>query len=166
MTPTADRRRPLGLAMLIAAQSICAAFFVGDVVNDLRNVGQATPLLSVESATALVLVASVLAEVLMIRRILQREARYRRNASMAARAMHDVVEAHFDNWNLTPSERDIAGLIVKGLSIAEIAGIRGSAEGTVKSHMNAIYRKSDSQNRGELLAQIIDSVMEQDAKAA
>ena len=78
---------------------------------------------------------------------------------MAGAAIAEVIEAHFAEWALTPAEHDIANFLVKGLSIAEIAQVRGSAEGTVKSHLNAIYRKSGSQNRGELLAQILDSLM-------
>ncbi len=39
--------------------------------------------------------------------------------------------------------------------------MRGSAEGTVKSHLNAIYRKSGTANRGELLSSIIDTLIEE-----
>jgi DNA-binding NarL/FixJ family response regulator len=61
---------------------------------------------------------------------------------------------------LTPSEADVANFLVKGLGIAEIAQMRGSAEGTIKSHLNSIYRKSGTHNRGEVLSLIIDSLMD------
>ena len=71
-----------------------------------------------------------------------------------------MIESHFDDWTLTASERDVAGLMVKGLSIAEIAQVRGSAEGTVKAHLNAIYRKANARNRAEVLSHIMDTLID------
>ena len=67
--------------------------------------------------------------------------------------------AHFDSWGLTPSERDVALFVIKGLPIAEIARLRGSAEGTVKSQLNAVYRKSGVSGRGALLGLLIDDLV-------
>ena len=36
------------------------------------------------------------------------------------------MEGYFADWGLTPSEADIATFTIKGYSIAEIAGLRGS----------------------------------------
>jgi DNA-binding NarL/FixJ family response regulator len=54
----------------------------------------------------------------------------------------------------------VATLMVKGLSIAEIAKIRGSAEGTIKAHLNNIYRKSNTRNRAEVLSSIMDAMLD------
>lgn len=51
--------------------------------------------------------------------------------------------------------------MVKGLNTSEIAAMRGSAEGTVKAQLNAIYRKSDTRNRAEMLSALIDTMMGQ-----
>ena len=74
--------------------------------------------------------------------------------------LHSVIESHFDDWKLTVSERDVAALMVKGLSIAEIANVRGSAEGTVKAQLNAIYRKANARNRAEVLSHIMDTLID------
>ena len=58
-----------------------------------------------------------------------------------------------------PEMKPTAALMVKGLSIAEIAKVRGSAEGTVKAHLNAIYRKAEARNRAEVLSNIMDSLI-------
>jgi DNA-binding NarL/FixJ family response regulator len=79
---------------------------------------------------------------------------------MASAALQDVVQSHFDEWKLTASERDVAALMVKGLSISEIAGVRGTAEGTVKAHLNAIYRKANARNRAEVLSTIMDTLID------
>ena len=41
----------------------------------------------------------------------------------------------------------MAWFTIKGLSIAEIARLRGTSEGTVKAHSNAIYRKAGVSGR-------------------
>jgi len=151
---------------LIAAQALCAVFFVADVITDIRQDGGIEPHLVIELLAVLALLAGLAFEIRYIAALLRRQAHLQRSASMAAAAMADVIEAHFAEWRLSPAEHDVANLLVKGLSIAEIAELRGSAEGTVKSQLNAIYRKSGCQNRGEVLARIIDSVMERDTVAA
>ena len=160
---TARAKPPYGLMALVVAQVICAIFFVGDVLADFSLPAVGDPHLSIELVAGIVLLVTVVVEIRIIARILRRQAHLQRAASTAAAAITEVIEAHFTAWQLTPSEHDIANLLVKGLSISEIASVRGSAEGTVKSHLNAIYRKSGAQNRGELLSLIIDSLMARDA---
>ena len=92
--------------------------------------------------------------------LLRRKASLERSVGLASSALQGVIENHFDEWKLTASERDVAGLMVKGLSIAEIAGVRGSAEGTVKAHLNGIYRKANARNRAEVLSLIMDTLID------
>jgi len=48
---------------------------------------------------------------------------------------------------------------VKGFSIDEIAELRGNKPGTIKAHLNNIYRKSDTRNRAEFMSSIIDTLV-------
>ena len=156
---------PIGLLLLIAAQTLCAAYFLADALHDLRAFGLdyfTNAYILTELAAALLLCGAIVFEIRVVLDLLRRKAVLEHSLSVAQQAMHDVIQAHFDSWGLTPTERDIATFLVKGMSIAEIAELRGNAEGTVKSHLNAIYRKSSTGNRGELLALILDSVMQGD----
>ncbi len=157
-----DERLPRWLVVLVAAQVFCAVFFIADVVGDWRDMGAAAVdwHLSLELVATLSLCLAIAFEVPFVLRLLRRKAHLERNVSVARAAMHDVIEAHFDAWRLTPTEADIAMFLVKGMSIADIARLRGSAEGTVKSHLNAVYRKSGTGGRGELLSLILDSVID------
>ena len=157
-----EARLPRALLLLIAVQVVCAAFFIGDVVSDWRTMGwEAIEWhLSLEIAATLSLCLVIAFEIPFLMRLMRRKAHLERNVSLAQAAMHDVVEAHFAGWGLTPTEADVAMFVVKGLGIAEIAELRGSAEGTVKSHLNAIYRKSGTRGRGELLSLILDSLFD------
>lgn len=162
MKLNASSQAPYGLILLVLIQVLCAGFFAADIIADFRETADMTTTrwhLYVETIATLSLIAAILFETRFILALLRRKAHLERSVSAATSAMHDVIEAHFDLWQLTPAERDVATFLVKGFGIAEIAAMRGSAEGTVKSHLNAIYRKSGTHNRGELLSQIIDSLM-------
>ena len=76
----------------------------------------------------------------------------------AAGALADVIEGCYRNWGLTASEQDVAGFTIKGYSIAEIAILRGSAPGTVKTHLNAIYRKAGVAGRGQLVSLLVEDL--------
>ncbi|MDV4144503.1 helix-turn-helix transcriptional regulator [Shimia sp. FJ5] len=163
MRLTPKSKTPKGVLLLIAAQIICAVFFLSDVIDDFRGYG-VTALydthILIESASAVLLWMAILFEIRLFFGLLRRTAHLESSLSIAQAAMHDVIEAHFESWGLTPSEQDVATFMVKGMSISEIAALRGSAEGTIKAHMHAIYRKSGTHNRGEVLSLLIDSLME------
>ena len=72
----------------------------------------------------------------------------------------DILHEHFDAWKLTPAERDVALFLTKGLSTREIAGLRGTSEGTVKAQTNAIYRKADVAGRPQLLGLFIEDLLD------
>jgi DNA-binding CsgD family transcriptional regulator len=154
---------PMALGTLILAQMACAGIFLWDVVlvgGALQTLWPLDWYFSVEAAAVLGLIAGIAFEVRVLLRLLARKAHLERQVSMAASALHDVIDAHFRDWGLTASEADVAWFTVKGLSIADIARLRGSAEGTVKSQLNAIYRKAGVANRGELLSLLIEDLME------
>jgi DNA-binding CsgD family transcriptional regulator len=147
---------------LIAVQTLCAAFFLWDVVADMRPGGMSalTNLhILTEAMAALALVSAIAVELRYLIRLLQRQAQLEDQVSIAAGALHDIMLAHFDSWGLTPSPRDVALFVIKGLPIAEIARLRGSAEGTVKSQLNAVYRKAGVSGRGALLGLLIDDLV-------
>ncbi|SFT55749.1 helix-turn-helix transcriptional regulator [Sedimentitalea nanhaiensis] len=153
---------PHALIFLVIIQAVCAAFFAADLIADFKETADMTTThwhLYIESIATLSLVGSIMFETRVLMDLLRRKAHLEASVSVATSAMHDVIESHFDRWRLTLSERDVATFLVKGFGIAEIAALRGNAEGTIKSHLNAIYRKSGTHNRAELLSLIIDGLM-------
>ena len=71
-----------------------------------------------------------------------------------------LVERRFAQWGLSPAEKEVAMLTLKGLRIAEIARLRGCSEGTIKSHLSAIFRKSQVSSRPEFLARFVDDFLD------
>ena len=74
----------------------------------------------------------------------------------------DVMAERFDDWGLTPAERDVALFAIKGMSIQEIAALRQTSEGTVKAQTNAIYRKAGVSGRPQLLSLFIEDLLDVD----
>ncbi|WP_421747221.1 helix-turn-helix transcriptional regulator [Cognatishimia sp.] len=77
-----------------------------------------------------------------------------------AHVLRGHINWQFETWSLTSSERDVALLSLKGLKISEIAEYRNSREGTIKAHLNAIFRKANVSSRTELLATCLESFIE------
>lgn len=147
---------------LIAVQTLCAAFFLWDVIADIQFLGTSarTDLhVLVELMAALALASAIAVEIRFLLAVLARNAHLENQVQVAAGAFHDIMLAHFDDWGLTPSERDVALFAVKGMSIAEIARLRGSADGTIKSQLNAVYRKAGVSGRGALLGLLVDELV-------
>lgn len=153
---------PYAMMLLILVQIFCAGFFLWDVVIDSGELRALLPLdihFAIEALAVIGLISAAVFETRFVLRLLARKAHLERQVSLAASALHDVIEEHFRSWALTAAETDVAWFTVKGFGIAQIAEFRGSAEGTVKSHLNAIYRKAGVGNRGELLSLLIEGLM-------
>lgn len=72
----------------------------------------------------------------------------------------DLTEQRFADWRLSPAERDVALFSIKGMSVAEIAALRGTSEGTVKAQAAAVYRKAGVGNRHQLLSLFIEDLFD------
>ncbi|MEY4696859.1 MAG: hypothetical protein RIT14_1287 [Pseudomonadota bacterium] len=151
--------KPLTLVLLILFQSLCTLFFVFDVIEDLKDGATSLWHLAPEAGATLGLIIGIVFESRSLMQLLRRQAHMERSLGVAAGALASLMDDYFQQWGLTPSEQDVAAFTIKGYSIAEIAELRGSAEGTVKTHLNAIYRKSGLQGRGQLVSVLIEDLM-------
>jgi len=72
----------------------------------------------------------------------------------------EVIDQQLVDWALTPSERDVAMLVLKGLSFEEIASVRETKEKTVRQQATAIYRKSGLNGRHEFAAWFFEDFLQ------
>ena len=70
----------------------------------------------------------------------------------------DILSKQFKIWGLSESESDIALLLVKGSSMKEIAGIRGTGEATVRQQATSVYKKSGLENRNQLVSYFLEDL--------
>ena len=146
----------------LGLQVACTLFFIVDVVADVLGApgfpgGVHHEVL--ESVVVVALILGIAFTSLEIRRAQQLQRRMEAQLKAAAGAFYQLLEEHFDLWSLTESERDVALLAIKGLSIAEIAQVRRTKEGTIKAQCNAIYRKAGVSGRTQLLSHFIEELL-------
>lgn len=75
------------------------------------------------------------------------------------RGLGAAIDKQFDAWGLTPAEKDIALLLLKGLSHKEVAELRERAERTVRQQALSIYRKSNLSGRASLSAYFLEDLL-------
>jgi DNA-binding NarL/FixJ family response regulator len=75
-------------------------------------------------------------------------------------ALGQAIETQLKAWKLSEAEIDIAGLMLKGASLKEIALARDTSEATIRQQAQSIYRKSGLSGRAELSAYFLESLFE------
>ena len=74
-----------------------------------------------------------------------------------------AIGRQFDAWTLTGAERDIAALMLKGVSLRDIAQLRRTSETTIRQQAQGIYQKSGLAGRRELAAYFLELLFEEQA---
>lgn len=153
-----DTRRAALLAVTLALQTMACVFFIADVASDYRWIG-ADPHTTLEALVALALIAGTGFGAMEMRRTLSRAQQAEEALSLASGAFDQVVRRRFDDWGLTPSEAEVALFALKGLDVAEIAALRGTASGTVRAQLTQVYAKSGSANRAQFVSLFVEELM-------
>jgi len=158
--------RPLVLAVVLLVQIVSAVVFVGEILISVLGI-EVQPIdwalyEWIEISAAVGLVLGVVLGTAALVASLRRTARAETILAGVSGAFMDLIERYFQDWALTPAERDVALFLIKGLSAAEIATLRGTSEGTVKAQSYAIYRKADVSNRAQLVSLLIDDLMQEE----
>ena len=150
------------LVVLIVLQSACAVFFLTDVMADGYNIEGVfvfSSHLIFEAGATIGLIFGILFETIYLRNLLRQSQAAAQNMRIATGALNDVITDYFQQWGLTPAEKDVAMFAIKGMTNAEIAGLRNSSEGTIKAHLNAVFRKADVTGRSQLVSMLVEDLM-------
>ncbi|WP_375279901.1 helix-turn-helix transcriptional regulator [Pseudooctadecabacter sp.] len=154
--------RPTLLYVIFTVQILCAVFFSWDVLVSVLGLSPLSWRLHevIEIGAIVGLVLGVAISVYVMREMHRRTARIEDQLRVASGAFMELVDEKFSTWDLTSAERDVALFSIKGMSTAEIAGLRETSEGTVKAQTNAIYRKAGVSGRSQLLSLFIEDLMD------
>lgn len=154
-----NRHGQLALAVVMVLQSVAVVFFMADAAADLLT----EPLGShsiVEALVTLALVAGVLLTGWQLRQTLERIRVQERTIETARGDLSRVIADQFSAWKLTPAERDVGLLALKGLDPAEIAEIRGAAPSTVRAQLTRIYSKAGVAGRAQFAAWFVEDLLD------
>jgi DNA-binding CsgD family transcriptional regulator len=85
--------------------------------------------------------------------------RFRAEARDHLQGLAVAIDRQLERWSLSPAEREVALLLLKGLSHKEIAGVRATSERTVRQQALVVYRKAGLGGRAELSAFFLEDLL-------
>lgn len=86
-------------------------------------------------------------------------ARWRSEAQTALQGLGEAIDRQFAAWELSPAEREVGLLLLKGVPLRQIAELRGTSERTVRQQSLAVYRKAQVAGRAELSAFFLEDLL-------
>jgi DNA-binding NarL/FixJ family response regulator len=101
--------------------------------------------------------ADQLAETLRLTQ--QEAAQWRSDAADLIAGLSAAIDTQLARWQLSPAEKEIALLLLKGLSHKEIAEIRSVSETTVRQQARSLYRKAGLSGRNDLAAFFLEDLL-------
>ena len=89
----------------------------------------------------------------------QEAGRWRNEAAELVAGLGAAIDAQLDRWGLSAAEKDVALLLLKGLSHKEVADVRGVGEATVRQQARALYKKAGLSGRSDLAAFFLEDLL-------
>lgn len=151
-------RQTLLVAAIVVVQAVAAVFFVADAGGDLAEDGVTTHI-AVEALIAFALLAGVFLGAWHMQVLLAQARQRERALAVASGAMAEHIAQRFRDWGLTGAEADVALFALKGCDAAEIAQLRGAAQGTVRAQLSQIYAKAGVTSQAGLVSLFIEDLL-------
>ena len=156
-------KHPILLWAIVAVQAISGGYFLWEILSSILGLPslplrwQTRELVEIGASLGLIS-GAILGVSLAVTagREIQRATRARR---VTSGEFTDVVNEYFTTLSLTPAETEIAWFLLKGMSAGDIARIRATAEGTVKTQCTAIYRKAGVNSKSQLFSLLVEDVL-------
>ncbi|MCB2066927.1 MAG: hypothetical protein KDE15_09845 [Erythrobacter sp.] len=136
-------------------QAGAAVFFLVDALGESNG-----ELGLIEAMVALGLLLGIAYATRNAVRLIDETHRQEEALAVARGALADLVEGKFAEWQLSPAESDVALFALKGSTIAEIATLRGAAEGTVRSQLSQVYAKAGVSGQPGLMALFLEELVD------
>ncbi|MGD8340997.1 MAG: LuxR family transcriptional regulator [Gammaproteobacteria bacterium] len=161
---------------LIIVFSLIAVLVVIDILADISE-GTAPGHVAVEAGIGVV---AILGVALMVWRVVgvARSARLRADALVAdlessrqdaaewrseaqdlLRGLGAKIDSQFEKWKLTPAEKEVALLLLKGFSHKDVARLRSVSETTARQQARGIYRKAGIAGRHDLAGFFLEDLV-------
>ncbi len=156
--------RSAPIIAVLALQAVCALYLMSDIIASVLGIDYTPPAWQFVEYLQIGASVGLIAGLVLGARLLSLTIRQHRLAEdklrRASTAFMDLVQQRFAEWSLSPAERDVALFAIKGMSVAEIAALRGTSEGTVKAQTAAVYRKAGVASRPQLLSLFIEDLFD------
>ncbi len=151
-------RQIILVAAVVVVQAVAAVFFVADALGDAAEDGL-TDHIVIEALIAIALLAGVGLGAWHTRVLLAEARRRERALAVASGALADHIAQRFADWGLTGAESDVALFALKGCDAAEIAAMRGAAQGTVRAQLSQVYAKAGVTSQAGLVSLFLEDLL-------
>ncbi len=153
--PILKQSVPLFLGMFI-----CIVYFIYDIVSGLiYEGGFGTAQFTFELFTYTGLSIAVIAGVRYVLIIRARLYWEEQKNYVYSKNLVQILNQQMAEWKMTPTEQEIAWLIIKGHRFSEIAKLRGVKESTTRLQATSIYSKAGVNSRSEFVAEFFNTVL-------
>ena len=148
---------------VIATQCLCGAYFTWEILASVAGLPslplrwQAREMVELGASLGLIVGAGLAVHLVTTAR--HAKARADRAHKLTSGAFAQTVDDYFARLSLTEAERDVAWLVLKGMTMAEIAEIRQTRPGTVKAQCTAVYRKAGVGSKSQLFSQVVEDLL-------
>jgi DNA-binding CsgD family transcriptional regulator len=85
--------------------------------------------------------------------------RWRDEARELLNGLGSALDRQFERWALSPAEKEVGLLLLKGLSHKEIAEVRSVSEATARQQARAVYKKAGLSGRNDLAAFFLEDLL-------
>jgi len=85
--------------------------------------------------------------------------RWKKETHQLLEGLSQKIEEQFSQWHLTPAEKEVGFLLLKGLTLKEIADIRKTRLKTVQQQSQSIYQRTGLASRSELAAFFLEDLL-------
>lgn len=162
-----EKQEKLVIATLLL---VVAVFTIFDVIEDYLDGAPIThiiPEVLIIIATSLIALYSFI-KFTKIRKVIAEEAleasskqvsKLKDKTQELKKGLSETVSRQLNEWTLSKSEQEIAFLLIKGLSLREIAKIRQTSEQTIRQQSSIIYKKSGLSGRAQLSAYFLEDFL-------
>lgn len=86
--------------------------------------------------------------------------RWKRDNLALVNGLASAIDSQLERWGLTAAEKEVALLLLKGLSHKEIGSVRRVGEATVRQQAAAIYKKGGLGGRSDLAAFFLEDLLQ------
>ena len=152
-------RQVLLVAVVVVVQALAAVFFVADALGDLGEAGF-TLHIAIEGLIAFALMAGVILGAVHTRLLLAEAQRREAALTVARGALAEHLSTRFAQWELTPAEADVTLFALKGCDAAEIAQLRGAAQGTIRAQLSSVYAKAGVSSQAGLVSLFLEDLLD------
>jgi len=139
----------------------CAViFFAYDIITDLTESQDSYGHIMVELLVCFAITAVLFQELKHVATLKTAVQSEKTKTARLSGELFQVIKQQFKEWQLSPSEQEVALLLIKGMSMKEISELRKVKEKTVRQQATQIYARSGYAGRHELAAHFIEDLMQ------